>query len=346
MDTVRVVLIGAGNISRNSHLPAYRAVSGVTVVGVSDVNKELAEKMAQDFGIPHAFSDHREMLEALRPDAVSVCVPNRFHCPVTLDALKAGAHVLCEKPPALTPQEAESMAETAAREKRLLSYGFHLRFSDGVSELKGMIDRGELGEIYHADAKWLRRRGVPGWGIYTNKAAQGGGPLIDIGAHALDLALYLLGYPEVDYVCADMYDKIGTTGRHGFLGDWDPEKYTVEDAVFSQVRFRNGMTLRLDASFALNMRDQDVRQVSVYGDRLGASLFPLEIYGGGDGEPWNRVSPFPSNANLYEREIRDFIAAVRGEAPLTVTAEQGLRVQQLIHLMYTSAEKRAPVFAG
>ena len=344
MDIIRAAVIGAGQIARVSHLPAYRSAEGVQVVGVSDVRPESARKLAEDFSIPAYFDDHRKMLEQCRPDVVSVCVPNRFHHVITLDALRAGAHVLCEKPPAMNVREAEEMAQTARAQGRLLSYGFHLRHGENVRILKDIIDRGGLGRIYAADVQWLRRRGVPGWGVFTDKSMQGGGPLIDIGAHALDLAVYLMGYPEVDYVCADMFNAIGTTGRNGFFGSWDPERYTVEDALFGQIRFRTGAVMKLSTSFALNMKEKDRRQVTLYGDKKGADLFPPAVYSGDDGPAWNQTYPFEPAEDLHTKEIHAFVAACRGERDLLVTAEQGVYVQKLIAALYASAESKKPVF--
>lgn len=344
MDTMKVAVIGAGQVARVSHLPAYQAMEGVQVVGISDVKLENARELAQAFTVPAYFDDHRKMLEQCRPDAVSVCVPNKFHCAVTLDVLRAGAHVLCEKPPAMTVEEAEEMAEAARQTGRLLSFGFHLRYGQNVRVLKEMIRRGDLGKIYAANAEWIRRRGIPGWGTFTNKAVQGGGPLIDIGAHVLDLAVYLMGYPQVDYVCAEMYDGIGTTGRNGFFGAWAPEKYTVEDALFGQIRFQSGETLRVSSAFALNIREKDRRQVSLYGDKMGADLFPLELYGGGDGPQWNRSYPFEQTEDLHTTELNAFVRACRGEDPLLVTPEQGVYVQKLIQALYASATTHKPVF--
>ena len=345
MNKLKVALIGAGQIARVSHIPAYLKTDCVELVGICDMRLQAARQMAQDFSIPAYFDNHLDMLEAVKPDAVSVCVPNKFHCQITLDALQAGCHVLCEKPPAITAEEAKLMADTALTCGKLLSYGFHLRYDPGVRLLKQKIQSGELGSIYAAEAKWLRRRGVPGWGCFTNKAIQGGGPLIDIGAHVLDLALYLMDYPEIDYVCAGMFDAIGKSGCNGFMGAWDPEKFTVEDALFAQIHFKNGAILRLDTSFALNMQLKDVRSIVIYGDKQGASLFPLEIYGGGDGEAYNQTYPFEHKAELHDVEIASFVHACLGKEELLVTAQQGAYLQFVIEMLYESAQARKPVYA-
>ncbi len=346
MKKLKVALIGAGQIARVSHIPNYKEMKEVTVAGICDTRLDSAKALAEQFAIPAWYDDHRRMLEEVKPDIVSVCVPNKFHCELTVDALRAGCHVLCEKPPALSGQEAELMERTAGEQGKLLSYGFHLRHGQAVSLLKNKIDRGELGRIYAVNASWMRRRGIPGWGCFTNREIQGGGPLIDLGAHVLDLALYLLDYPEVDYVCADMFDLIGRQGGTGFMGKWDAATFSVEDALFGYIRFRNGTVLRLDTTFAINMRDKDVRKVSIFGDKQGADLFPLEIYSGEDGEIWNQQYPFEESEDLHKKELMQFVNACLGKEELLVTGKQGSYVQRLIEKLYESARQRRPVQEG
>lgn len=181
--TLRVGIIGCGEIARSSHIPAYiKCGSQVELVAVADVVKERAEACAREFSIPRVFSDTVEMIEQANLDAVSVCVPNKYHAPVTLAALQAGCHVLCEKPPAITAEEAERMADTARKTGKLLSYGFQYRYATEVRTLKRFVEEGELGEIYVARAQALRRRGIPGWGMFTDREIQGGGPLGSVGA--------------------------------------------------------------------------------------------------------------------------------------------------------------------
>lgn len=342
---LKVALIGAGQIARVSHIPNYKEMEDVTVAGICDTRLESAKALAEQFGIPSYYNNHEQMLQEVKPDIVSVCVPNKFHCALTVDALRAGCHVLCEKPPALSVSEAETMNRTAQEQGKLLSYGFHLRHGRGVRYLKEKIGQGEFGRIYSVNAAWLRRRGIPGWGCFTNKEIQGGGPLIDIGAHVLDLALYLLDYPEIDYVCADMFDFIGKQGGMGLMGKWNPDTFSVEDALFGYVRFKNGAVLRLDTSFALNMRERDVRRLSIFGDKKGADLFPLEIYSGEDGEIWNQQFPFEENEDLHKKELVQFVNACLGKEELLVTGRQGVYVQNVIEKLYRSAETGRPVIA-
>lgn len=191
MEKLRMAIIGSGQIAQVTHIPNYQLMGNVEIVGICDTRLEAAKTVAEKFGIEKYYDSHQEMLEEVQPDAVTICVPNKFHCQITLDALEAGCHVFCEKPPAITVEEAESMEKKAQEKGKLLSYGFHFRASEHVAFLKNRIKDGKMGEIYHTEVKWHRRRGIPGWGCFTNKEIQGGGPLIDIGAHMLDSALYL-----------------------------------------------------------------------------------------------------------------------------------------------------------
>lgn len=237
MSKLRTAIIGSGQIAQVTHIPNYQSMEHAEIAGICDTNIDTARIAAEKFGIKNYYDSHRTMLEELKPDAVIICVPNKFHCSITLEALELGCHVFCEKPPAITAEEAEKMAAKAKEKGKILSFGFHFRASEHIAFLKNRIAAGKMGTIYHTEVKWHRRRGIPGWGCFTNKEIQGGGPLIDIGAHMLDCALYLLDYPEISYVCASSSDRIGKTSGVGLMGAWNPGRFTVEDGIFGYVRF-------------------------------------------------------------------------------------------------------------
>lgn len=343
MKKLKMAIIGSGQIARVTHIPNYQNMENVEVEGVCDTRLEAAKGLAEQFGIRHFYDDHIKMLEELKPDAVTVCVPNRFHHPITLDALKKGCHVLCEKPPAITWEEAAQMEKTAEEYGRLLSYGFHFRHSEHVKFLKRKITCGEFGTVYHADVQWHRRRGIPGWGNFTNKRVQGGGPLIDIGAHMLDAALYLLGYPDISYVCASVSDRIGKKGGCGLMGNWNPERFSVEDSLFGYIQCADGVSLNVETSFAINRKEKDLRGIKLYGDRLGADVFPLEIYGEEQGQLFDQSYPFTEMKDWHLACAQNFVNACLGEEELLVTAEQGTYVQRVIGALYESAETQKPV---
>lgn len=344
MKKIKVAIIGAGQIARVSHIPNYQLFSDeIEVVGISDINLQAARELSEQFHIPNYFSNHIEMLEQLKPDSVSVCVPNKFHCQITCDALERGCNVLCEKPPAITVEEAEKMQRMALKHNCLLSFGFHFRYSTEAAFLKDKIEKGEFGDLYAARVQWIRRRGIPGWGNFTNKEIQGGGPLIDIGVHMLDLAIYLMDYPNIDYVCATAHQKIGKKKGVGLMGDWDSDKFTVEDALFGFIKFKNGASINFETSFALNIKEKDIRNVQVFGDKLGATVFPLETFGEDGSQLVNNVYPFKETEDLHYKSIANFVNACLGKETLIVTAEQAVYIQKLICALYDSAESGKPI---
>lgn len=342
MNKLRIAIIGAGQIVTTTHLPALALIDDAEVVAISDVNEAGARKVAEENNIPYAFASHKEMIETCKPDAVYVCVPNRFHYDMVMDALALGCHVFCEKPPAVNAAQAKEMADCAKANGRILSYDFHLRHGSNVKYMKELIEKGEFGELYFGRAKWLRRAGVPGWGNFISKSMQGGGPLIDIGAHMIDLILYMMDYPAISYVTASASNRIGTTQSHGFFGDWDPAKYTVEDGIFGMIHFENGGCIEVEASFALNMKERDERAVQIYGDKMGASLFPAELYLGNDDDFANKSIEFPEDGDLHINANRNFVNACLGKEDILVTADQGAYVQSVIEAMYASSESNKP----
>lgn len=289
-------------------------------------------------GNASVWDDPQAMLLAVNPDVVSVCSPNRFHYEHTLMALEAGCHVMCEKPPAMTPEQARVMRDTARRQGKVLAYDFHHRFALDTQQLREQVTNGILGEIYVTTARALRRCGVPGWGVFTNKELQGGGPLIDIGIHMLDAAMYVLGFPAVKSVTAHSFQKIGTQKSCGQFGEWDPATYSVEDSLFGTIEFHNGGILWLETSFALNIREQSIMNVSFCGDKAGATLFPAHIYTDNNGELMTLMQRETADDNRHLRSMEAFINHVQGKPVMIADAEQGYIIQQLVAALYQSAE--------
>ncbi|WP_226528424.1 Gfo/Idh/MocA family protein [Metabacillus niabensis] len=338
--TLRVGIIGAGGIAKGAHIPNYlKCKDKVEFVAVSDVVKEKAEELAKEFSIPHVFTSYEEMLESVQIDAISVCTPNKFHYPATMAALKAGCHVLCEKPPAMTPQEAEEMADTAKKAGKILTYGFHYRHAPEVEALKRFVDGGELGNIYAARVTAMRRRGIPGWGVFTNKELQGGGPLIDIGVHMLDTALYLMGYPEPDTVFGVTYQKLGNRKGVGLMGSWDSENFSIEDMARGMITFKNGASILLETAFAANVEKHDEMNVTLMGEQGGADVFPLKIY---QEKHETLIDITPSHLpkkGYHELEVERFVDACLEERTPLSTGLQGVYLQRIINGLYESAEK-------
>lgn len=333
---LRVAIIGAGNIAERVHASFYHHCPDTELVGVCDNRPEQAQRFAQKYGCA-AFDDVDTLLSTLRPDVVSVCSPNRFHHQHVLAALAAGCHVLCEKPPAMTADEAEEMLLAARKARKLLAYDFHHRFALDVQLLREQVAAGTLGEVYVTTAKALRRCGVPGWGVFTNKALQGGGPLIDIGIHMLDAAMYVLGFPAVKCVTAHSFQRLGTIKNNGQFGTWDPAHYTVEDALFATLEFHNGGILRLETSFALNIPEQSVMNVQFCGDKAGATLFPAHIYQDEAGELVTLKQRDAADELRHFRSMTAFIDRVKGSPVAVAEAQQGYEIQRLVQAIYDAA---------
>lgn len=344
MKKIRVGIIGVGNIAETAHLPTYAKHSDqVEIVALCNNTVGKTKELAERFKVTYIFDNHKEMLKECGLDAVSICVPNKFHATAAIDALNAGCHVLCEKPPAMNYQEALAMYDAAKKNNRILSFNFHYRHSQEVKELKKLIDNNEFGEIYAARVQALRRRGIPGWGNFTNKELQGGGPLIDIGIHMLDTAMYLMGFPEPDYVAAGTHQRIGNRESIGLMGSWDPEKFTIEDSAFGFIRFKNGATLNLETSFALNIKEESLMNVHLFGEKSGASVFPLQVYTEKEAVLTNLEFPYLQSSDKWHDSIYDFIdCCVNNKQPIS-KAEEGIVIQKMIDAMYRSSETGKPV---
>lgn len=336
---LKVGIIGAGGIATGVHIPNYlKCGNKIEIVAVADVVIEKAEECAKKFSIPHTFASYQEMLNNVELDCVSICTPNKFHAPAAISALEAGCHVLCEKPPAMTVEEATQMAFAAEKAGKFLTYGFHYRHSPEVETLKRFTNAGELGEIYAATVTAVRRRGIPGWGVFTNKELQGGGPLIDIGVHMLDAALYLMDYPKPISVFGAAYQKIGNRKGVGVMGDWDWENFSVEDMARGMIRFENGATLILETAFAVNTEKLDEMNVHLMGDQGGAEVFPCKIYQEKHDTLIDITPSYLPQKDHHELEIERFVDSCLMGTPPISTPKEGVYLQQIINALYESAE--------
>ncbi len=340
-DKVRIGIIGAGGIAQGAHIPGYKRVADqVELVAIADVVEPKARQAAADHGFKTAYASYEEMLAKESLDAVSVCVPNKFHAPVAIAALQAGCHVICEKPPATTGAEARAMADAAARAGRVLTFGFHFRFMPEVEAARRFAEDGAFGEIYFGRVTAQRRRGIPGWGVFTNKELQGGGPLIDIGVHALDACLYVMGYPDPSEVLGVTYTKLGDKAPTIVGRSWNYKDYTVEDVCNALIRFADGATLMLESSFIANIEPTEEMNVRLSGTRAGLKLFPLTIFGEEHGLLVNKTAawqPRPAGGNAHLAEIAHFVRCVRGEATPRSNAAEAVKISRLIEAIYKSA---------
>jgi len=343
---VGVAMIGSGGIAQRAHLPAYKKLQDeglARIVAVCDADERTAQAAAEQFDVPLRFTDYRDVLRLAEVDAVDVCTPNYLHVQPVVDAFAAGKHVLCEKPIARNAVEGQAMLDASKKAGKKFQVALNLRFNSGPMAVKRFIDDGQIGEIYYARAHALRRRGIPAQGVFTQKDKQGGGPLIDIGVHILDLTLWLMGYPKPVATTGVTYTKFGTReGLIGLRGKWDPKNYTVEDFATGFVRFENGSTLMLESSFAANL-EKDLFTTQVFGTEGGASLNPFQpdsvrLFREESGTLTDTTPVFLPQAPAYESEIRAFLLAILEDKPVPVPGEQGLMVTRILDAIYESSE--------
>ena len=344
--TVRVGIIGSGGIARYAHAPGYQAQQGVELAAVCDTVPGRAAAFAQEFGVSQAFDSAREMLERVELDAVSVCTPNFAHRDMTLLALEAGLHVLCEKPIAMNLTEGKEMVEAARRGGKILQIGLHWRFTSEAQALKRFVDAGDLGDIYYGEATYMRRRGIPTWGVFTQKHYQGGGALIDIGVHTLDHTLWLMGNPKPVSVMGMTYAAFGKRRDVAMpRGPWDIDKFDVDDMAVAQVRFANDATLLLRAGWAGHI-EKNLDETRLMGTQGGALMKPLRIFKDMHGTMTDITPSGLAEVRPHTEEIAHFVACVRGEAQCLVVPEQVLDVQAIIDAIYASTETGRQVVLG
>jgi predicted dehydrogenase len=345
----RIGIIGCGGIARGSHGPGYarlQAAGRCELVACCDVVPEVAAAFGRDFGVPRVFTDYDQLLAVDELDGVSIATPPFAHRDATVAALRAGKHVLCEKPMAMNVAEAKEMIAVARQTGLVLTIGHGSRFAPAALEIKRHIDAGDLGGIYFARASRLRSRGVPARGVFTSKTHNGGGPLIDIGVHALDLTVWLMGNPAPTGVFGATYDALAhregmAAQNRGNWGPFDPQRYDVEDLCTGLIRFANGATLFLESSWLLQQPEVELRRTDVYGTAGSASVEPLRIVvddgtGLRDVTPEGLADGRGAGSGNFVR-LERFVACILGEAEPLVLPEESLNIQRIIDALYRSA---------
>lgn len=359
MSKIRIGIVGCGGIANGKHFPALKKFSDrAEIVAFCDVILERAVKAAAEFGNKaKVYTDYRELVANKEVEVVYVLTPNVSHCEITVASFEAGKHVLCEKPMATTAADAQKMIDAWKKSGKKFTIGYQNRFRPEVQRLKAACERGELGEVYYAKAHAVRRRAVPTWGVFPNKALQGGGPLIDIGTHALDLTLWCMDNYDVDSVDGSVFYKLGhmpeaTDGN--LFGKWDPETYEVEDSAIGFIKMKDGATIHLEASWALNILESREASTTLCGTLAGAEIrsgnsYPedeLILNRGKDGMLLEEHLSAKGGVAYFEGaetrpeilEAEQWLAAIEtGTEPL-VKPEEAFRVTQILEAIYRSAE--------
>ncbi|MDD3725761.1 MAG: Gfo/Idh/MocA family oxidoreductase [Candidatus Ratteibacteria bacterium] len=336
-----VGFIGFGGIAQSCHLPGWKKLNDVEVLAVADPFDIARKKAQEEFGIPMVFDDYKKLLEVDEIDIVDICAHNTFHFPATVESLKAGKHVICEKPLAVSVKEVEGMIKEAKKNNRKLMAAQHQRFRKESVSTKRMIDDGVFGEIYYAIAYALRRRGVPARPTFIKKELSGGGPMFDIGVHILDLTYWFMGCPKVHSVKGVTYTKLAKRKDiKGLWGEWDRESYDVEDFASGFIRFTDGRSISLSCSFLANMEKLEDFSTTLFGSEAGLRwpdgklttekkgvLQDVEI----------RFDTLPDVAPHHE-EIRVFLECVKKDKEVPVKPEESLEVIKMLEGIYRSAE--------
>lgn len=373
MDALRVGIIGCGGIAKLKHFSALSKLAKkgrVELVAFCDIIEERATAACAEFGGKGAksYARHTDLLKDKSIDVVYVLTPNNSHCELTVDSLEAGKHVLCEKPMAASSTDARKMLEAAKRTGKKLTIGYQNRFRKDTRILYDACRAGELGDIYYAKAFALRRKMVPTWGVFGDKSKQGGGPLIDIGTHALDIALWTMDNYKPKVVLGSVFHKMKDNFEGNLFGPWDPKTWEVEDSAFGFIKMENGATISLETSWALNMQTNREGQVLLCGTKAGAeqvgdgaSAPTSAVNGTGriifntaqhgelvDISPVVRTGPGPADfgGDVYrvgDAESTAWIDAIVNDTEPVVKPEQAFVVTQILEAIYKSAASGSAV---
>ena len=342
MKTIKVGMIGAGAIAPE-HCRGIRLHPAAELVAVADASKERADALAREFRVERVFADPAELLRSPDIDAVSIALPNYLHASTAIAALQAGKHVLLEKPFAMSVAEANEVVAAAKKSGKIFTVGMNQRFTREAQTVQELKERGELGEIYHAKAYWCRRAGAPKFGTwFLHKKRSGGGALLDIGVHMLDLALALMGNFAVETVSGFSYLKFGNRGLgEGGWGKSDAEEhlFDVDDFSGGLIRLAGGATVALDVSWIRHQADADRHDVELYGTEGGASVYPARLFKFLPGGTGYQIIEPKGGQLKYKHCSRhhNWIDAILGEAPLEATLEQALTIQRVLDALYESA---------
>jgi predicted dehydrogenase len=337
---IRVAVIGAGGIGQD-HVASFRLHPSAEVAVLVEVSKERGRETADRFGIAELVSDYRDVLARTDIDAVSIALPNYLHAQVALEALRAGKHVMLEKPMATNAREAAKLVAEAGKRRVLLMVGQNFRFNADTQTAKRVVEGGALGEVYHAKTSWNRRSGIPRIGSwFTQRQFAGGGCTYDIGVHALDRCLYLLGEYEAAAVSGQTYAKFGPRGQGN--GNWgrseiDPgAKFDVDDLSVALIRMRSGRTVLLEASWAAHGPAVDTQSTQLFGTEAGLSLPPVTLFRHVRGAyAAEAVEPLPPYVNT--NRMVHFIDCLLGKATPFVDPRESLAVQKILDAIYKSA---------
>ena len=354
---LKIGIIGCGGIANGKHMPSLKPIKNVELVAFCDLFAEKAIQAAEQYGTPDAkvYTDYKELLNDKTIDVVHVCTPNKSHAEISIASLRADKHVMCEKPMARNSVDALEMVKVAKETGKKLTIGFQHRHKAESTFLKKVIDRGDLGEIYFAKALAVRRRGTPTWGVFLNEEEQGGGPLVDIATHSLDLTLWMMNNYKPKMVVGTKYKKLTNPDCGNPWGKWNEKQHTLEDSAFGFVVMENGATIIIESSWSLNTSEPVGEGSTVLcGTKAGAQIKgPLTI----NFDEFGKVVDIkpdmnPGGVAFYDGvsenpqgiEAERWIDAIINDTDVLVKPEEACVVSQIMDAIYESAKTGKPVY--
>ncbi len=355
---LKIGIIGCGGIANGKHMPSLKGLSDIEMVAFCDIIEERAEKAAKDYGTADAkvYTDYKELIKDSSIEVIHVCTPNKSHAEISIASMKAGKHVMCEKPMAKTAAEAVEMVKAAKETGKKLTVGYQHRFKQESTYLKSVVDSGRLGDIYYAKALAIRRRGTPNWGVFLNAEEQGGGPIIDIGTHSLDLTLWMMNNYKPKMVVGTTYKKIEGADQGNPWGGWEDGAHTLEDSSVAFIVMEDGSTVTLDASWAINIANP-IQEGScmLHGVKSGAEIINNVVtLNGVEFDKQYVTTPDCSAGGVafYEGadnspqavEARMWIDCIKNDTDPLVTPEQACVVSQILEAIYVSAKTGEPFY--
>ena len=355
---VKVAIIGCGGIATGKHLPSLSKIPNVRLVAFCDIIPERAEAAKAKYGTEDAktYVDYRELLSDPEIEVVHVLTPNREHAQITVDALYAGKHVMCEKPMAKTADDARRMYEAAKATGKKLTIGYQHRQKPETIYAKQYIDSGALGEIYYANCLATRRRGTPNWGVFLDEEAQGGGPIIDIATHSLDLTLYLMNNYEPEMVVGKTHKRLEHPEAGNIWGDNGVSTTPLEEAACAFIRMKNGATIMLETSWALNTSEPiEEGSCTLCGSREGLQIknnvlkinkieFDRQTETKVDTNAGGVAFYSGASSNAIDVEAANWIRSIIEDTDPVVMPKQALVVSEILEAIYESSKTGKPVY--
>lgn len=365
MKKLKIGIVGCGGIANQKHLPALKANGELNeIIAFCDTKEERAKKAAEEFGTEGAqvCTDYKELLANPEVEVVHICTPNVSHSEIAVAAFEAKKHVYCEKPMSHSPEEAAKMIEAWKASGKQFTIGYQNRFRAEVQNLHQACQKGELGDIYYGKAHAVRRRAVPTWGVFPDKSQQGGGPLIDIGTHALDITLWCMNNYEIESVTGSVFYKLGSLPEAvegNLFGPWDPKTFEVEDSAMGYIKLKNGAAITLEASWALNILDSREAATTLCGTLAGAQInsgmgYPTNqlIYNRGrNGQlmeemisPSGSIAFFEGSAsNEAYLDCKQWLEAVQNGTEPLVKPEEAFMVTKVLDAIYRSDREKKEI---